>query len=138
MIHDSYQLMVVFLGVTLLTLILDQRYTVIRKISPVVMIIFLSAVLSNVGLITKASPLYDALIDFTVPFAVCLILFTVNLRDLRRVGVPLLVAFALAWSQRGRYLERRGRERPVVALLLVAVAGACVGAGAAGWLDAVP
>jgi len=95
-IEDPYQLTAVFLGVVLLSVWLDSRYEWARKISPVVMILFLAGVLSNIGLITDRSPYYDALAGFTVPFAVCLILFTVNLADLRRAGGPLLAAFALA------------------------------------------
>jgi uncharacterized membrane protein len=96
MIEDPYQLTAIFLGVVLLSVWLDSRYAWARKISPVVMILFLAGVLSNIGLITDRSPFYDGLAAFTVPFAVCLILFTVNLADLRRVGGPLLAAFVIA------------------------------------------
>jgi uncharacterized membrane protein len=96
MIEDIYQLTAVFLGVVLLSVWLDSKYEWARKISPVVMILFLAGLLSNIGLITDRSPFYEALADFTVPFAVCLILFTVNLADLKRVGGPLLAAFAIA------------------------------------------
>jgi uncharacterized membrane protein len=96
MIEDTYQLIAVFLGVVLLSVWLDSKYEWARKISPVVMILFLAGVLSNIGLITDRSPFYDALASFSVPFAVCLILFTVNLGDLKRVGGPLLAAFAIA------------------------------------------
>ena len=96
MIEDPYQLTAVFLGLVLLSVWLDSRYAWARKISPVVMILFLAGLLSNVGLITDRSTYYGALVDFTVPFAVCLILFTVNLADLRRAGGPLLAAFAVA------------------------------------------
>jgi uncharacterized membrane protein len=95
-IGDPYQLTAVFLGLVLLSVWLDARYAWARKISPVVMILFLAGLLSNVGLITDRSAYYEALVDFTVPFAVCLILFTVNLADLRRAGGPLLAAFAVA------------------------------------------
>jgi uncharacterized membrane protein len=96
MIEDTYQLTAIFLGVVLLSVWLDSKYAWARKISPVVMILFLAGVLSNIGLITSRSPFYEALAGFTVPFAVCLILFTVNLGDLKRVGGPLLAAFAIA------------------------------------------
>jgi uncharacterized membrane protein len=95
-IEDPYQLTAIFLGLVLLSVWLDSRYEWARKISPVVMILFLAGVLSNIGLITDRSPFYDTLAGFTVPFAVCLILFTVNLADLKRAGGPLLAAFALA------------------------------------------
>jgi uncharacterized membrane protein len=95
-IEDPYHLTAVFLCLVLLSVWLDSRYAWARKISPVVMILFLAGLLSNIGLITDRSTYYDALADFTVPFAVCLILFTVNLADLKRAGGPLLVAFAVA------------------------------------------
>jgi uncharacterized membrane protein len=96
MIDDTYQLTAVFLGVILLSVWLDSKYEWARKISPVVMILFFAGLLSNIGLITDRSPFYDTLADFTVPFAVCLILFTVNLADLKRVGGPMLAAFVIA------------------------------------------
>ncbi|MCP4659555.1 MAG: DUF819 family protein [bacterium] len=96
MITDPYQLAAIFLGVILLSLWLDLRHAWARKISPVVLMLFLAGLLSNIGLITDRSPFYDELAGFTVPFAVCLILFTVNLRDLKRTGGPLLAAFVVA------------------------------------------
>jgi uncharacterized membrane protein len=96
MIEDISQLTAIFLGVVLLSVWLDLKYEWARKISPVVMILFLAGFLSNIGLITNRSPFYEALASFTVPFAVCLILFTVNLGDLKRVGGPLLAAFVIA------------------------------------------
>jgi len=96
MIENSYQLLAVFLGLVLLSVWLDSKYTWARKLSPVLMILFLAGLLSNIGLITDRSPFYGGLADFTVPFAVCLILFTVNLADLRRTGGPLLAAFCIA------------------------------------------
>jgi uncharacterized membrane protein len=96
MIDQPIQLAAVFLGLTLLSVWLDARYSWARKISPVVLILFFAGLVSNVGLITDRSPFYDGLAGFTVPFAVCLILFTVNLSDLRKTGGPLLAAFAIA------------------------------------------
>lgn len=96
MIADPYQLTAIFLGLVLLSVWLDARFAWARKISPVVMILFLAGLISNIGLITDRSAFYDGLAGFTVPFAVCLILFTVNLTDLKRAGGPLLAAFSVA------------------------------------------
>ena len=96
MIDHPLQLAAVFLAVVLLSVWLDARYSWARKISPVVLILFFAGLVSNVGLITDRSPFYDGLAGFTVPFAVCLILFTVNLADLKKTGGPLLAAFAIA------------------------------------------
>jgi uncharacterized membrane protein len=96
MIEAPKQLLAVFLGLVWLSVWLDSRYGWARKISPVVMILFLAGLISNLGLITRRSTFYDEVAGFTVPFAVCLILFTVNLDDLRRSGKQLLAAFAVA------------------------------------------
>lgn len=96
MIDHPLQLAAVFLGLVLLSVWLDARYGWARKISPVVLILFFAGLVSNIGLITDRSPFYDGVAGFTVPFAVCLILFTVNLADLKRTGGPLLAAFAIA------------------------------------------
>lgn len=96
MIENSYHLLAIFLGLILLSVWLDSRFGWARKISPVVMILFFAGLVSNIGLITDRSPFYDDLAGFTVPFAVCLILFTVNLGDLKRSGGPLLAAFVVA------------------------------------------
>ncbi|NNK49550.1 MAG: DUF819 family protein, partial [Gemmatimonadetes bacterium] len=96
MIDQPVQLAAVFLGLVLLSVWLDARYAWARKISPVVLILFFAGLVSNVGFITDRSPFYEELAGFTVPFAVCLILFTVNLADLKRTGGPLLAAFAIA------------------------------------------
>ncbi len=96
MIENSYHLLAIFLGLILLSVWLDLRFEWARKISPVIMILFFAGLISNLGMITDRSPFYDELAGFTVPFAVCLILFTVNLGDLKRSGGPLLAAFAVA------------------------------------------
>ncbi len=96
MIEQPLQLAAVFLGVVLLAVWLESRYAWARKISSVVMILFLAGLLSNIGLITDRSTFYDELAAFTVPFAVSLILFTVNLADLKRTAGPLLAAFVIA------------------------------------------
>jgi uncharacterized membrane protein len=96
MIEGPYELLSVFLGLVLLSVWLDSRFTWARKISPVVMILFLAGLLSNIGLLTDRSPFYDELAGFCVPFAVCLILFTVNLEDLKHTGKALMAAFGVA------------------------------------------
>jgi len=96
MIENSYYLFAIFLGFIFLTLWLDANFKLMRNFSPPIIIFFLSGLASNMGLITDRSPFYDTLAGFTVPFAVCLVLFSVDLSDLRRYGGPLLVAFAIS------------------------------------------
>jgi uncharacterized membrane protein len=73
-----------------------RRYPWAARLSTIIWVIFTSALLSNVGLIPTDAPIYGDLIGFTVPFAVCIILFTVSLKDVRDAGSAMLAAFALA------------------------------------------
>ena len=86
----------VLLGTIFVSLQLVKRYKWAERVSAVLLILFISAVTSNLGLIPTQAAIYGDLIDFTVPFAVCVILFTVNLSDIRLAGRQMLVAFGLA------------------------------------------
>jgi uncharacterized membrane protein len=96
MITDPLAILAVLLGTVVVALHLVQRYVWAERASAVIVIIFLSAVCSNTGLIPTDAPLYGSLIGFAVPFAVCVILFTVNLSDVVSAGRPMLVAFVVA------------------------------------------
>lgn len=96
MIEDPLAVLAVLLGVIYVSLRLVNRFVWAKRLSTIIWIIFLSAFASNLGLIPTDAPLYGSLIGFTVPFAVCVILFTVDLSDVRRAGTPMLGGFALA------------------------------------------
>ena len=96
MLQPPLAIISVLLGAIFISLQLVKRYKWAEKMSAVLLIIFTSALASNLGLIPTKAVVYGELIDFTVPFAVCVILFTVNLSDIRRAGRQMLVAFGLA------------------------------------------
>ena len=96
MIKEPLAILAVLLGVICLSLQLVERYRWAQRISAIMLIIFLSALCSNLGLIPTDAPLYGSLMNFAVPFAVCLILFTVSLSDILKAGRPMLAAFVLA------------------------------------------
>ena len=96
MLREPLAIIAVLLGAIFFSLQMVNRFAWAEKLSAIMWIIFTSALASNLGLIPTDAPVYGALIDFTVPFAVCVILFTVNLSDVREAGRPMLVAFALA------------------------------------------
>ncbi len=96
MLEHPLEILAVLLGVITLSLRLVKRYPWAAKLSTILWVIFISAIASNLGLIPKDAPLYGSLIDFAVPFAVCVILFTVSLSDVRDAGGPMLAAFVLA------------------------------------------
>ncbi|HAL45053.1 MAG: hypothetical protein A2Y12_03905 [Planctomycetes bacterium GWF2_42_9] len=95
-IEQPFQLIIVFLGVIAFSLWLCGRFKIAAKISPILIILGLSATLSNTGIISHDSGFYKNLSDYAVPFAVCLILFNVRLGDLKKAGMPMLFAFGVA------------------------------------------
>jgi uncharacterized membrane protein len=96
MIEQPFQILIVFLGIIAFSLWLCERFKIAAKISPILIILGLSATVSNTGIISPNSSFYQTLTDYAVPFAVCLILFNVRLGDLKKAGMPMLFAFTVA------------------------------------------
>ncbi|MCE5341961.1 MAG: DUF819 family protein [Planctomycetaceae bacterium] len=95
-IEQPFEILIVFLGVIAVSLWLSSRFKIAAKISPILIILGLSATLSNTGVISPNSSFYETLTNYAVPFAVCLILFNVRLGDLKNAGMPMLFAFTIA------------------------------------------
>ena len=96
MIQHPLAIAAVLFGAILFGVTMTRRFTWAARLSTVLWVIFSGALVSNTGLVPKDAPLYGALVDFTVPFAVCVILFTVDLSDVRKAGKSVLAAFGLA------------------------------------------
>lgn len=99
-VSDPFQVLVVLFGIVFLATWLDKTYKWARNLSPVILILTISAIASNLGFIpTETSDdfsLYGDIMGFTIPFAVCLVLFQVQLVDLKKAGLQMLCAFAIA------------------------------------------
>ncbi len=96
MISEPVAIIAVLLGTIHFSMRITARYAWAQRLSTVIWIIFTSALVSNLGLIPTDAPLYEMLVGVTVPFAVCVILFTVSLKDVLDAGRPMLAAFVLA------------------------------------------
>jgi len=96
MIQDTLGIVTVMVAVIAASIWICQRFRWAAQLSSVVWILLLAAVASNLGLIPLESDLYGQLADFTVPFAVALILMKVNLGELRLAGKGMAVAFGIA------------------------------------------
>ena len=57
------------------------RFDFGRKVSAAVIALLLGAVFSNIGLLPHSSDVYEAIVGYLVPFAVALLLFKANLRQ---------------------------------------------------------
>ncbi|MEL6674770.1 MAG: DUF819 family protein [Bacteroidota bacterium] len=72
--------------------------TWLRYLSPALLVILLTAILANLGLIPSASnapPIYGHIFTYVAPISIFLLLLEVNLRQLRSVGLPMLGMFLL-------------------------------------------
>lgn len=62
------------------------------------LVIILGAVVANIGLIpsaSDASPVYDTVFKYVAPASIFFLLLGVNLKELKKAGVPMLIAFVL-------------------------------------------
>lgn len=66
-----------------------------HRVSGVLVAIFAAMVLSNLRLIPRASPTYDAALEYLIPIAIPLLLFDANLRRIVRDTGRLLLAFGI-------------------------------------------
>jgi uncharacterized membrane protein len=96
MINDPFQILVAFLGIIAISLLLHSKFRIAGKLPPVILILFFSAVLGNTGLLPTGHGFYGQLSGYAVPFAVCMILLHVRLAEVRRTGLGMLKAFAVA------------------------------------------
>ena len=74
------------------------KHTFLKHISSSLLVIILGAVVANLGLIPSASdssPVYTSIFKYVAPASIFFLLLGVNLKQLRKAGVPMLVAFLL-------------------------------------------
>ena len=74
------------------------KNTILKHISGPLLVIILGAIFANFGLIpsaSNASPVYDSIFKYVAPASIFYLLLGVNLKQLRKAGLPMLVAFVL-------------------------------------------
>ena len=74
------------------------RNTAARHLGTALLVILVTAVQANLGLIPTASnapPLYDGIFTYLAPLGLFLLLLEVNLRQLRHAGLPMLMMFLI-------------------------------------------
>ena len=74
------------------------KNTILKHISGPLLVIILGAIFANSGLIpsaSNASPVYDSVFKYVAPASIFYLLLGVNLKQLRKAGLPMLVAFVL-------------------------------------------
>jgi uncharacterized membrane protein len=67
-----------------------------RHIGTALLVIILTAIESNLKIIpTTETPVYEGIFSYVAPFALFLLLLSVNLKDLRQAGLPMLTMFLI-------------------------------------------
>jgi uncharacterized membrane protein len=80
------------------------RNTFLRHISGSLLIIILGAILANAGLIpsaSNASPVYDTIFRYVAPASIFYLLLGVDLKELKKAGLPMLMAFVIGATGTG-------------------------------------
>ncbi|MFW6079016.1 MAG: DUF819 domain-containing protein [Gemmatimonadota bacterium] len=95
-IQDPLALAATVAGATALAFWLDRRFRWAEKIGATLLVIIFGALLSNLGLVPPASPVYDAITGPITSLAIVWLLFAVDLRDLKEAGPRMLGAFGIA------------------------------------------
>ncbi len=74
------------------------KYTKLKHLSSALLVILLGAIVANLGLIpsaSNASPVYDSIFQYVAPASVFFLLLGVNLKALRKAGMPMLIGFGV-------------------------------------------
>ena len=83
-------------AITALAFWLDDRYRWASRMGATLLVIVFGALLSNLGLVPAASPVYDGIMGPVTSLAIVWLLFAVDVRDLSDAGPRMLAAFAIA------------------------------------------
>lgn len=75
---------------------LEKRVSFVQQISSAVVCTLLGILLSNLGVMPHASPAYDGVNTYAIPYAIVLVILASDLRELRHAGGVMVTAFALA------------------------------------------
>ncbi|NET34588.1 MAG: DUF819 family protein, partial [Cyanothece sp. SIO1E1] len=77
------------------------RQTVLRHLGVALLVILLTAIVANIGLLPAGStearpvPTYEAIFAYIAPISIFWLLLRVNLKELFRAGIPLVVLFLI-------------------------------------------
>ncbi|MDH4065771.1 MAG: DUF819 family protein, partial [Acidobacteriota bacterium] len=75
---------------------LETKFVLVQQISSAVVCTLLGIALSNLGVMPHASPAYEGVNTYAIPYAIVLVILASNLRDLRTAGRAMIVCYLLA------------------------------------------
>jgi len=96
MITDPVALFAALFALIALARWLEQAVPAVQTITSAVVCTLLGIALSNLGVLPHASPVYDAVNTYAVPYAIVLVILGSDLRGLRVAGSGVVACFAAA------------------------------------------
>ena len=96
MISDPVALLAFLFALIACARWLEHAVPAVRTISSAVVCTLLGIVLANLGVIPHASPTYEGVNTYAVPYATVLVILGSDLRDLRAAGGAMVACFAAA------------------------------------------
>jgi len=94
-VHNSLYILAVLALVLWISDWLAKK-PVFNKFGIALIVIILTALLANLGMVpAAANPIYDGIFNYVAPIALFLLLLDVNLAQLKQAGIPILVVFLL-------------------------------------------
>lgn len=95
MIRDPLALTACLIAVVTVAFALDRRFAALSRLGAALIGIVLGALLANLGIVPRTSPVYEAVEGPVLSLAIVFLLLAVNLGELRAIGPSMLGAFAL-------------------------------------------
>ena len=105
MITDPVALMAFLFALIALSRWLEHTVPAVQTITSAVVCTLLGIGLSNLGVMPHASPVYESVNTYAVPYAIVLVILGSDLRDLRTAGGGMVACFAAASA--GSFESRR-------------------------------
>lgn len=93
---NTWALWAVIVCWTAISIYLEQRYKWASKLSGAILALLGPLVLSNLGIIPTASPVYDAIWDYIVPLSIPLMLFNSNLKKIWKSSGKMVFIFLIS------------------------------------------
>lgn len=95
-VNPAYILMM--LGLNVIVAELLSRHTVFRHFGTTMTVLVTTAIAANLGLMPTSSaeaPIYKGISDYVAPLSIFWLLLAVNLRDVMKAGLPMILMFLI-------------------------------------------
>ncbi|MEL6561848.1 MAG: DUF819 family protein [Bacteroidota bacterium] len=94
--HPLYVLAFLCLNIAICEWLCNRTF--LKHIGTSLLVIVLTAIVANVGLIpaaTNAIPLYDGIFTYIAPIGIFFLLLNVNIKHLKKAGIPMILMFLI-------------------------------------------